>query len=327
MNLHIDAAIRGRVPLRRFTSVASLMVLAFIASPAAADEPAPPTESAKPVELTVPGQPATSAPDPVPPPSTRFTADPVADTGIVALGLTFSLLSAAILGTGEIRPQQIRPSFTDSSLLGIDRPALRQSIDKNASSFSNFGLYAAVAFAVGDTVADVFREGKSAALTDFVMYAEAISITQGLTNIAKIAFRRPRPIAYIDRKAYLDAGGDPLTYDNASTDSALSFFSGHASAVASIASAATYISFVRSPHGIRPWLTLAGSVALTSFVSYERVRAGAHFPTDVIAGSLVGAGIGALVVHLHREDAGQRPVWVGFNPASGGGTLTAGGIF
>jgi hypothetical protein len=40
---------------------------------------------------------------------------------------------------------------------------------------------------------------------------------------------------------------------------------------------------------------------------HERVRAGEHFPTDVIAGSIAGAGIGLVVPHLHRtEDIKQR---------------------
>ena len=38
----------------------------------------------------------------------------------------------------------------------------------------------------------------------------------------------------------------------------------------------------------RPWLTLGLGTALTTFVSVERVRAGAHFPTDVIAGAIAG---------------------------------------
>jgi membrane-associated phospholipid phosphatase len=71
---------------------------------------------------------------------------------------------------------------------------------------------------------------------------------------------------------------------------------------------------------------LAGGVVLTTFVGVERVRSGSHFPTDVIAGALVGAGVGVLVVHLHR-DTTKRPIWVGALPVEGGGGVTVGGLF
>ncbi len=146
------------------------------------------------------------------------------------------------------------------------------------------------------------------------------------TNLAKIAVRRPRPIAYIEA----EANRDNPNYANLQTDSALSFFSGHASITAAISGTATYLAFARSPRTIRPWITLAVGAAVTTLVSIERVRSGAHFPTDVIAGSVAGAGIGVIVPHLHRtDDIKQRRVWVGFAPEvrGEGGTLQVSGFF
>jgi undecaprenyl-diphosphatase len=111
------------------------------------------------------------------------------------------------------------------------------------------------------------------------------------------------------------------------TDLGLSFFSGHASTVGAIGATATYLAFVRSRHAARPWITLAASTALTAFVSYERVRAGAHFPTDVVAGSLAGITVGVLVPHLHLHPNEAPPVWLGAAPLPGGSQLTLGGVF
>jgi len=286
-----------------------------------AEEVKAPTDEARKKDL----RPAPALP---PPNAIRFTADPVGDGGVIVIAATFGILSTAILGTDEIRPQQIRPDFQASSLLAIDRGAIRQTPSGTAGTLSNIGLYSAMGYALFDTVLDGFREGRSAALVDAIMYTEAFLVTQGLTNVAKVAFRRPRPKAYIEREAYLRAGGDPATYDNSVLDSSLSFVSGHASQTAALASAATYIAFSRSPRTPRPWLTLAAGLAVTSFVGYNRVRAGAHFPTDVIAGAAVGAGVGALVVHLHREDAvKQRPVWIGVAPLLDGAMASASGLF
>jgi membrane-associated phospholipid phosphatase len=258
----------------------------------------------------------------------RFKADPLGDGPLLFASLGFAGLSEAIISTGEIRPQQIDAAFDTKRLLSIDRAAITQKLDTTASAFSNGGVYAALGFAVLDSVASGFRDGQEAALVDLTLYGEAIAFSWGLTNLAKIGFRRPRPIAYIDRDRAIQDGQDPATYNNTSTDSTLSFYSGHTAIAATISATATYLAFARSPDTLRPWATLAGSVTLTSFVAVERVRSGAHFPTDVIAGAFAGAGIGMLVVHLHRYDSEtRRPVWVGALPVEGGGGVMVGGRF
>lgn len=291
---------------------------------------APPAKA--PLELQAPTSPKrtqTLEPTPVYAPSklngSRMQADPIADGAVLGISLGFAAISNLIISTGELRAQQISPTFSTSQLLGIDRIAVTQKVESSASLLSNLGLYAAFTYAAIDSVATGFREdSRQAALVDVIIYGEALALTAGVTNLAKMAVRRPRPVAYIEAAKHKD---DP-NYSNSDTDSFLSFFSGHSATVAAATGTATYLAFTRSPHSIRPWLTLAGGTALTTFVAYERVRAGAHFPTDVIAGGLAGAGIGVLVAHLHREDsAKQRRVWIGFTPGLGeGGTLTLSGL-
>lgn len=252
----------------------------------------------------------------------HFTIDPVIDGMVIAGGATFAELLSLILSTGEIKPTQ--PGSPDV-LLSIDRWAVTQTIDPNAGARSTYALYGAYAYAVLDPILSGVRDGRRAMLVDAVMYAESIAITQAFTAATKIGVRRPRPIDYINCPEGSTGGG---CADN--TDLQLSFFSGHASTAGTISATATYLAFMRSgPRAARPWITLASGLLLTSFVSYERVRAGEHFPTDVIMGSLAGAGIGVLVPHLHhRPHTTEReycapPVWIGYAPASGGtGALT-----
>jgi len=255
-----------------------------------------------------------------------FAADPIADGALILGSASFAVLLDLIIGTGEVRPQQIATTFERSQLLGIDRIAVTQTIDSNARTFSNIGLFAACAYAAIDPILSGVREKSvQTALVDAIIYAEAISFTWGVTNLAKMAVRRPRPQAYIDAEANR---GNP-NYSNADTDSSLSFFSGHSSITASIAATASYLAFARSgTKSARAWTTLGVSAAVTSFVAFERVRAGAHFPTDVIAGAIAGAGIGVVVSHLHRnEDPQSRKLWVGFGPSPGGGSAQLGGVF
>lgn len=250
----------------------------------------------------------------------HFTIDPVSDIVLTAGGAGLSVLLSMILGTGEIRPSPLSPG-DQNNLLSIDKLAVTQTIDPRAGTYSNIGLYTAIGFAVLDPVLSGLRDGWDAGLVDAVLYAESISLTEALTDVTKIAVRRPRPIDYIQCERSTSGACS-------STDVELSFFSGHAATIASIAGTATYLAFIRSPGSARPWITLAAGTLLTGFVSYERVRAGEHFPTDVMAGSLAGGAIGVLVPHLHRHEQDAPRLWIGGSPLPGGGEMiTATGVF
>jgi undecaprenyl-diphosphatase len=241
----------------------------------------------------------------------HFTIDPVADIVLTGASVGAAGLTELILSTGEIVPQFPSKSVT---LLPIDRGAVTQTIDPNASLFSDIGLGTALTFAALDPVLSGFRDGKDAALVDAVMYAESLSFTLWVTDVTKIAVRRPRPIDY----------QNPSPSD---TNMTLSFFSGHSSMTAAVTATASYLAFVRAPHTPRPWITLGAGTLLTAFVSYERVRSGAHFPTDVIAGSMAGAAIGVLVPHFHLHREEHSAIWIGAAPSAGGGAISVQGVF
>ncbi|HXK16716.1 MAG TPA: hypothetical protein VNG33_02845, partial [Polyangiaceae bacterium] len=146
---------------------------------------------------------------------TRFHADPILDGALIGASLGFGVVLEEISSTGEIRPQQISPSFDRSQLLWIDRHSIPSSPSKSASSLSSAGLAVAVAFAFVDPVLSGFREQSlQTGLVDAAMYAESMSITFGLTNMVKLAVRRPRPGAYIEAEAHRN---DP-TFSNSNTD-------------------------------------------------------------------------------------------------------------
>jgi undecaprenyl-diphosphatase len=256
-----------------------------------------------------------------PPAKLRFVADPVSDGAVLSFAFGTAVLSEAIMSTGEITPQQpnLRANF-----LSIDREAQELAPDSNWKAVSNVGLFGAIGFALADPVLSAFRDGTQAGIVDAIIYGETVAITWSLTNLTKISFRRPRPSAYKDAQRRVDAGQDPSITQ---TNSALSFFSGHAAITASITTTAAYLAFSRAPGTPRPWITLAVGGVATGLVSYGRVRAGNHFPTDVIAGAMAGAGIGVLVPHLHRSDElKRRPVWIGFIPGQDVALLTANGL-
>jgi membrane-associated phospholipid phosphatase len=260
-----------------------------------------------------------------PPTELSFVADPISDGAVLSLAVSAAFVSETILTTGEITPQQPQDP---SLLLGIDRPVIDMEPVPAWGTVSTIGLFSAIGFAIIDPIATGFRKNSEAAVVDAVIYSETITLTWAMTNLSKIAFRRPRPTTYRAQQEFEDIHGpDATPPESMQTDSALSFYSGHASITSAVAATATYLAFSRSPGTARPWVTLGVGTLTTTLVSVGRVGAGVHFPTDVIAGTMTGIGIGILVPHLHRaEPITRRPIWIGLEPVPGGSSLTFSGL-
>jgi undecaprenyl-diphosphatase len=305
------------LPARLFIGSVIAAALLLPGQTASADDASPPPASGQ----ATPGTPAAAAPTPHP----HFTIDWVLDGVVVGVGGGLAIALELVLHSGEILAT---PPGPVENLLPWDRSVVTIAFDPNSQTYSDIGLYSAVGYAVLDPVFSGFRDGWDVGVVDAVMYAETISLNLVATNITKIAVRRPRPEAYVE--CPYDTVNDRYSTKPGcltGTGLVLSFFSGHASTTAAVAATATYLAFVRDPHTARPWITLGAAVALTTFVSVERVRSGQHFPTDVVMGSMTGAAIGVLVPHLHR-DRQEAPTWhVGAAPTQGGGMLTLGGLF
>jgi len=229
------------------------------------------------------------APADEPPPVIEL--NPLLDTGLLVSGLTLGLTLELIISSSELTPQQ--PGDPDK-LPAIDRPFARDD-DRHDRGISSIALGGMGAYAIADAVLSDVHDRGDPWHHYIIMYTQSVALTLVVTDMVKIAVRRPRPEAYA---AVRDTG-----MANEETNSALSFISGHASIAAALGGTATYMAFARPGADWERWGVLGGSVALTGVVGSFRVIEGKHFPTDVIAGAAVGAAIGLLVPHLHRPRA------------------------
>ena len=108
----------------------------------------------------------------------------------------------------------------------------------------------------------------------------AIGVTSALVNLAvKSAWSRQRP----DR-----AGAGVPVWRNMAMPASTSFPSGHA---------ASGFAFAAAIGRDQPWLGLALRF-LAAAVAYSRVHTGVHYPSDAVAGALIGEGIGQAVASL-----------------------------
>ena len=140
-----------------------------------------------------------------------------------------------------------------------------------------------------------------------VLYGEMFLISGGLAHLSKFTFRRPRPYVF-------NSGADLSSKQKLNARTA--FVSGHTSqTAASMFFAAKVFNDYFPDSKLKPfvWATAA---TVPAVVGYLRVRAGRHFPTDVMAGYALGAAVGILVPQLHkvhRVTDGRLSFYPGFN--------------
>jgi membrane-associated phospholipid phosphatase len=232
-----------------------------------------------------------------PPPRTVYRLDARVDgTLVVASGLAIGL--PALLAS---RIVDERCPCDRDAVNALDRGAIGNHDDTTATASTvTVGLAVAVPLAL-----DWALLGPGDALAaDVVVFAEALLVNGALTQLAKYSVQRPTPRTYAGDPALLRS---PRGYR--------SFYSGHTSTAAAALTAAAFTA--RQRYGERgwPWLVAA---AVVSSVAVERVAAGRHFPTDVVAGAAAGTAIGLGVPWLHLRSPALQLV-----PRPGGLGLAA----
>jgi membrane-associated phospholipid phosphatase len=102
-----------------------------------------------------------------------------------------------------------------------------------------------------------------------------------------------------------------------------SLYSGHVAAAAEASFFTAKIFCDYHPElGMNKYLVYAAAAVPPLFMSYFRLRALAHFPTDIMVGFGVGALCGILVPEFHRIDNGKMSLGLYSNPESTGVAMT-----
>lgn len=228
------------------------------------------------------------------------------DLGVSAVGL--GLLAVGFLVQRNVQPltpQEIE-ALDPANVNGFDRPATKLW-SPTASQASN--VLVATVLVSPLALAAIGTEEENI-VTLGLMYAETIALENGLVQLIKGVTERTRPFAYND-----DPGVPEEKKLRATARK--SFPSGHTSnAFAAAVFLGTTYSRLKPESAARKWVW-AGSLAAATSVGYLRYRAGKHFPTDVVAGAIIGASFGYLVPKLHETHA------VYLTPSSGGVGLGA----
>ena len=234
--------------------------------------------------LLLPGF-ARAAPDPQlgeVPAASIYEIHPVADGAVIAGGALATALP--YLFTSRL----IEPHCPCSagSVNSFDRGVIG-----NASAVADWTSTVVVGLAIAvPPLADglLVRDGRVLA-QDLTVLAEAIAVNSVLVTLAKFTTKRPLPRVY----ANPSLAGSPSNYR--------SFYSGHTSLTMAVLSVASGTADRRYHLTWQPW---AVAVAVSGGVAAERILAGSHFYTDVLAGAAAGLVVGTAVSWVHLRDRG-----------------------
>ncbi len=228
--------------------------------------------------------------------STTYRLDTSPDAWLAPLAGTLSI--GAYLAT------QSTQGLTAADLAALNKADI-PAFDRWATEYSSTGVRTASDIALGISLALpvlVLSEFSDDYIHLAGMYAETMALTWSVTNFIKTS-GRIRPLAY---------NPDASLADRQSADMRQSFLSGHTSA-----SVAALVFLATIYEGYKPGTTMTkvfwvGGIGLGLTTGALRIFSGMHFPTDVLAGAVVGGIIGYMVPKLHE----QEKVSVGIAPAS-----------
>ena len=219
---------------------------------------------------------------------------------IISASIGIAGSTASYFGIKKVRDKSIIPEQTvlaldKNSVNAFDRAALFQSVEQrnSANTISDVGQYVTF-FAPVLLLADrrIRKDWLDVGLLYFETQAIA-TIIYAWTPLGPQFIDRYRPETYYDE----------LNLKNRqSGQNKNSFYSGHA-LVTSTASffIAKVICDYHPELGGKKWLVYSAALVPPAFVSYFRVRALRHFPTDTIAATAIGAAVGILIPHLHKN--------------------------
>ena len=135
------------------------------------------------------------------------------------------------------------------------------------------------------------------------MYGETLLASYVVPTFTKSIFQRTRPFVY-NPDAPLDKKLAP--------DARVSFFSQHTTFTFATSCFLSTVYGDFYPESKWKFLVWAGSLACAAADGYLRYEAGAHFPTDILTGAVVGTAIGCGVPLMHTLK-GKNPTHCSIN--------------
>lgn len=209
--------------------------------------------------------------------------------------LVYASGTGLLAAGGIFADYQTRP-LTEAQILsldqfdqpGFDRLAIN-NWNPDAALASDVFLYSSVAL---PAIMMLNKRARKDFLVVGFIYAEVAMLTLGVTEFVKSGVKRPRPFVY---------NSEVDMHYKTERDARFSFVSGHTSITAALCFTTAKIFSDYSDDPTHEALVWTGAALFPLVTGYLRFESGKHFPSDIIAGYLIGGTIGYLIPWLHRR--------------------------
>jgi len=221
--------------------------------------------------------------------SLNTTRESIIFSSGVSLGITDLLI---INNTESITAEELN-SLSIDNINSFDRAAAL-NFSPSAGTWSDLLLYTTIFSPLLLTTSSEVQNNIGSFLT---MYLQNSLTAFSLSHLSKTTTGRLRPYTYNEQAP---------DETRMAADSRLSFFSGHATlAFASAVFLSVTFSKYHPDSKLKPYVWGTSLIA-ASVVGYLRFAAGAHFPTDIITGAIIGSVIGYLIPLIHEDDVSEN---------------------
>ncbi len=222
-----------------------------------------------------------------------YSLDAAREVAIFGGGILLGVVDNKLIETTEPIPYEELKTLSRKNINSFDRGAT-YNWSPPAADWSDILLMTSIASPLLLFTSSAVRDDAGTYTT---MFLQNILTTYSVSHLPKALIKRYRPYSYNDEVE------DEIRSSPAAT---LSFFSAHTSvAFASAVFLSITFNKYNPDSNLTPYIW-GTSLLIASAVGYLRYASGNHFPTDIIAGAIVGSVVGYLIPLIHESNEEEK---------------------
>lgn len=215
------------------------------------------------------------------------------EVAIFGGGILLGIVDLKIIENTKPIPYEKLKTLSRKNINSFDRGAT-YNWSPRAADWSDILLITSIASPLLLFTSSAVRDDAGTYTT---MYLQNILTTYSVSHLPKAMLKRYRPYSYNNEVE------DEIRSRPAAT---LSFFSAHTSvSFASAVFISTTFNKYNPDSNLTPYIW-GTSLLIASAVGYLRYASGSHFPTDVIAGAIIGSVVGFLIPLIHESNEEEK---------------------